>query len=67
MERMFTRDVGKNFKKGETKDFILETWESIAKTEGAPLDDFSCTLEEIALRGLGKGDKPLKRVSRSKN
>lgn len=41
MERMFTRDVGKRFKKGEVRDYPGATWNDIARIVGRKLDTFS--------------------------
>lgn len=40
-ERIFTRDVGKNFKKGERRDYPAHTWAQIAKNAKKPLNSFS--------------------------
>lgn len=41
MERVFLKDVGKNFKKGMVKDFPRSVWEQIEKSAGEKLAGFS--------------------------
>jgi len=41
VERVFTRDVGKNFKKGEVRDYPASTWQQIAKSAKLKLEAFS--------------------------
>lgn len=41
MERIFLKDIGKNFKKGDVKDYPRSTWEQIEKSAGEKLADFS--------------------------
>lgn len=41
MERVFTRNVGKRFKKGDKRDYPPATWKTIATNAKMKLDTFS--------------------------
>lgn len=41
MERMFTKDVGKRFKKGDVRDYPPSTWVTIARNVKMKLETFS--------------------------
>ncbi len=41
MQRIFTRDVGTKFKRGDIRSFPRGTWKGIADSAGARLDAFS--------------------------
>lgn len=56
MQRVFTRDVGRNFKRGEARDLPMPTWTGIAASEGKPLDAFSRPVDE-ALKAMGGNKK----------
>jgi hypothetical protein len=48
MERIFTKDVGRNFKQGEIRDYALATWREIARSAKQDLDDFTTPVIEAA-------------------
>ena len=41
MQRKFTKDVGKNFKAGNLRDYPLYVWKQIARDARMDLDKFS--------------------------
>ena len=52
MLRIFTKDVGKNFKKGEQKDYTQNIWEQISKSAQMPLEKFTAPLADAAIKGV---------------
>ena len=52
MERIFTKDVGKNFKRGQVKEYPITTWRDIAASVKRPLDSFSKPTDEAMKIGL---------------
>ena len=52
MERVFTKDIGKNFKRGEVKDYPITTWRDIEASAKRPLDSFSKPTETAMKIGL---------------
>lgn len=55
MERTFTKDMGKRFKKGDTRDYSDAVWSTIARNARLPLDKF--TRRGGAASMVVKGDK----------
>lgn len=55
MERIFTKDVGTRFKKGDKRDYPAGTWETIERNLKQPLDKFSKTPDELIT--MGKANK----------
>ena len=52
MERVFIKDVGKNFKRGDVKDYPITTWRDIEASAKRPLDSFSKPVESAMKIGL---------------
>lgn len=55
MERVFTKDIGKNFKAGEVKDFPVQTWKQIEKSAKQRIDDFSSLTRDVIKSAGFKG------------
>ena len=47
MLRVFTRDVGRRYLKGDVKDFSILTWRGIAQSAGEPLAKFSRAINDL--------------------
>jgi hypothetical protein len=45
MLRVFTKDVGKHFKKGQAKEFPKPVWSQIERSAKAPLHSFTKTID----------------------
>ena len=48
MERVFTRDLGSKFKRGDIRDYPPGTWRQIAVNARMPMDKFSRTTHDAA-------------------
>ena len=48
-ERIFLKDVGINFKRGDVREFPRDTWQNIEQSAGESLDSFTVDLHEAAL------------------
>ena len=48
MERIFLKDVGKNFKAGERRDYPHDTWVGIARAAGRSLEKITKQVDEFA-------------------
>lgn len=53
MERIFLKDIGKNFKKGQVKNYPRSVWEQIEKSAGEKLADFSSERNSIFEKAQG--------------
>lgn len=58
-ERIFTKDVGEHFKKGDKRDYPAGTWETISRNLKKPLDSFSKTPDELI--GGGSSNKSVRK------
>ena len=66
MERVFKKDVGKRFVRGMVKDYPITTWNNIANSADAELDDFSMPVSELANEFKGDDDAKVERnITRS--
>ena len=52
MRRIFTKDVGANYSKGEDRDYPKATWDGIEQSAGESLGSFSKPFGEAALAGI---------------
>lgn len=41
MQRAFTKNIGKNFVKGDVRDYPMSVWRDIARSAGEDLEKFS--------------------------
>ena len=48
MERVFTRDLGSKFKRGDIRDYPHGVWRQIAVNARMPMDKFSRTTHDAA-------------------
>ncbi len=53
MERIFTRDMGTKFAKGDKRDYPRTTWDQIARNARMPLEQFT--------KPAGETEEPLRR------
>lgn len=44
MQRVFTKNVGKNFQKGDIRDYPVGVWRDIARSAKEELEHFSATV-----------------------
>jgi hypothetical protein len=58
--RVFTRDVGTKFIRGQLKDYTPTVWKGIARSAGLPLDKFTIDPEAAADAAI-KAEQPKKR------
>lgn len=52
MQRVFTQDVGKRFRRGRIEDYSRYTWEQIARSESLPLDAITRPVVDAAHRAV---------------
>jgi len=52
MQRVFTKDVGTNFHKGDIKDYPITVWRDIERVAGKALDAFSQPYEDVVRAGV---------------
>ena len=53
MERVFTKDIGR-FKEGDSRNYPMPVWESIAKSAKQALTDITLTMDEIKTAAMKK-------------
>lgn len=55
MERIFTQDVGKNFRRGDVRNYPKGLWTSIERSAGRPLETFTKPVEDAAREAVTGG------------
>jgi len=71
MERVFTKNVGKAFSKGDVRSYPKYTWDRIAASAGCELSQFSKPADEAVKEGVmaaagASHDKPKRSRRRAK-
>ena len=54
MNRIFTKDIGKNFKRGQILDLSHSQWNAVAKSAKAGLNSFSKPVDAVLRESVGK-------------
>jgi len=52
MQRVFTKDVGTNFHKGDIKDYPITVWRDIERVARRKMDAFSQPNEDVVRAGV---------------
>lgn len=54
MERVFTKDVGRNFKRGDVREYPVAVWLNIQRAAKQPMDRFSRPVTDIVKDATAK-------------